>query len=41
MISALQLKAVKTSGQSNVDMLSNTKTIMNLDTQAGKVVISL
>ena len=38
MKSALRLRTVKTSGQSNVDTLSNTKTIMNLDTQAGKVV---
>ena len=49
MKSALRLKTVKTSSQRNVDMLSNTKAIMNLHTQAGKwlatgytkVVISL
>jgi len=29
---------VKSSGQSNVDMLSNTKAIMSPDTQVGKVV---
>jgi hypothetical protein len=38
MKSALWLKTLKTFGQSNVEIPSNVKAIMNLDTQVGKVL---